>query len=96
MAYVMVESFRFYLNKTGKLWDVLNGNSYGVYIIHVIVIGVFGTLLLFTGLPAVIKWILLIISAYVGSNLIVSLYRSVRKSLVQNRSQEVMQAVDAG
>ena len=96
MVYVMVESFRFYLNKTGRLWDVLNRNSYGVYIIHVIVIGVFGTLLLSTGLPAVVKWLLLIITTYVGSNLIVSLYRSVRQVLTQNRPQKVTQAVDAG
>ena len=96
MVYVMVESFRFYLNNTGKLWDILNRNSYGVYIIHVIVIGVFGTLLLLTGLPAIIKWILLVVSTYVGSNLVISFYRSVRTALSQNRSQEVPQAVDAG
>ena len=86
MVYVMVESFRFYLNKTGKLWVVLNRNSYGVYIIHVIVLGVFGTLLLFTGLPAVVKWLLLVISTYISSNLLVSLYRSARTSLVRSRS----------
>jgi peptidoglycan/LPS O-acetylase OafA/YrhL len=41
----MVESFRLYVTKTGSLWQTLNRNSYGVYIIHVIVIGIFGTLL---------------------------------------------------
>jgi len=85
MVYVMVESFRLYITKTGKLWDDLNHNSYGVYIIHVVVIGVFGTLLLFTSLPAVVKWILLVISAYVGSNLFVSAYRIVRTSVTGNR-----------
>lgn len=96
MVYLMVESFRLYVTKTGKLWDVLNRNSYGVYIIHVIVIGVFGTLLLATNLPVVVKWILLVTSTYVGSNLIVSLYRSVKTALAQNRSQEVPQIADAG
>lgn len=96
MVYVMVESFRFYLNKSGKLWDILNRNSYGVYIIHVIVIGLFGTLLMITNLPAVVKWILLVISTYVGSNLVVSIYRSVRMTLVQNRLQDVSQGVEAG
>jgi DMSO/TMAO reductase YedYZ heme-binding membrane subunit len=95
MVYLMVESFRLYATKTGKLWDVLNRNSYGVYIIHVIVIGVFGTLLLMTNPPAVVKWLLLIASTYIGSNLIVSLYRSVRASLARNRSQEVSQRVEA-
>ena len=96
MVYVMVESFRFYLNKTGKLWDILSRNSYGVYIIHVVVIGVFGTLLLSTGLPAVVKWILLIVSTYVGSNLIISLYQSVRLAFAQNRSKKVAPIRDAG
>ena len=80
MVYVMVESFRFYLNKTGKLWGALNRNSYGVYIIHVALIGVFGTLLLFTGIPAVVKWILLVVSTYVGSNLLVSAYYTAKKN----------------
>ncbi|MGD2057136.1 MAG: acyltransferase family protein, partial [Anaerolineales bacterium] len=56
MVYVMVESFRLYITKTGSLWKALNRNSYGVYIIHVIIIGIFGTLLLNTGLPALAKY----------------------------------------
>ncbi len=87
MAYVMVESFRFYLNKSGKLWKELNKNSYGVYIIHVIVIGIFGILLLGVSLPGWAKYLILFILTYIGSNLIVSLYRSVRKSLT-NKSQQ--------
>ena len=80
LLYVMVESFWRYLDKTGTLWNALNCNSYGVYIIHVIVIGVFGTLLLNLNLPGVVKYLLLIVSTYVGSNLVISGYRS----LVQN------------
>ena len=95
MVYVMVESFRMYITKTGKIWEVLNRNSYGVYIIHVIVIGVFGTLLLSTNLPAVVKWILLVISTYVSSNLIVLLYQLIKGSLSRERSQEIPQVVDA-
>lgn len=75
MVYLMVESFWRYLDKTGRLWAELNRNSYGVYIIHVIVIGVFGTLLLNLDLPAVVKYLLLVVFTYAGSNLVVSLYR---------------------
>jgi hypothetical protein len=97
MVYVMVESFRLYVTKTGWLWNVLNRNSYGVYIIHVILIGLFGTLLLVTNLPAVLKWILLVLSTFVGSNLLVSLYRTIRTSLARDRSDIKMpQGVDAG
>ena len=81
MVYLMVESFRRYLNKTGLLWKVLNRYSYGVYIMHVIVLGILGTLLLQVDLPAVVKWILLILSTSVVSNLIVSAYGSIRKKL---------------
>ena len=83
MAYVMVESFQFYLNKSGKLWELLNRNSYGVYIVHVIVIGIFGTLLVGVGLPGWAKYFILFIITYAGSNLLVSFYRS-GKSLFKN------------
>ena len=89
MAYVMVESFRFYLNKTGKIWKELNKNSYGVYIIHVILIGILGTLLLGVGLPGWVKYLILFILTYIGSNLLVSLYRR-GKSLLKNTSKETV------
>ncbi len=72
----MIESFRRYLDKSGKIWTELNRNSYGVYIIHVIVIGVFGTILLNLDLPVLVKYPMLIISTYLVSNFIVSAYRS--------------------
>jgi fucose 4-O-acetylase-like acetyltransferase len=89
MAYVMIESFWRYVDKPGRLWDELNRNSYGVYIIHVIVIGVFGTLLLNVNLPALAKYPILIVLAYLVSNLLVSLYRravSDRKAVSQPAS----------
>ena len=96
MVYVMVESFRLYVNRTGKLWDELNRNSFGVYIIHVILIGVFGLLLLNTNIPAVVKWLLLTASTYLTSNLLVSLYRRGRQALKSSRSPSVSQIADAG
>ena len=76
LLYLMIESFRRYLDKTGKIWRELNRNSYGVYIIHVIVIGVFGTLLLNLNLPVLAKYPILVVLTYLVSNLIVSVYRS--------------------
>jgi fucose 4-O-acetylase-like acetyltransferase len=75
MGYIMIESFWRYLDKTNRLWAELNRNSFGVYIIHVIMVGIFGTLLLNLNLPALAKYPLLIILTYLGSNLIVSAYR---------------------
>jgi surface polysaccharide O-acyltransferase-like enzyme len=93
--YVMIVSFWLYLDKTGKTWNELSRNSYGVYIIHVIVIGVFGTLLLELNIPAVVKYLTLIVSTYAGSNLIVSGYRSATQALKSNRRGVPSRATDA-
>ena len=93
MVYVMVESFWRYVDKPGKLWMTLSQNSYGVYIIHVIMIGVFGTLLLNTGLPALVKYPLLIILTYVGSNLLVSGYYAVKQAILPKEKSAISRAV---
>jgi len=87
LLYIMIESFWRYLDKTGKIWSELNRNSYGVYIIHVIMIGVFGTLLLNLNLPALVKYPILILSTYLGSNLIVSGYRSLSQNFKASRNK---------
>jgi surface polysaccharide O-acyltransferase-like enzyme len=95
MQYLMIESFWRYLDKPGKLWGVLSRNSYGVYIIHVILIGVFGTLLLNTGLPALVKYPLLIVATYLTSNLLVSGYRAVTRSFKTSRTSVSSSTADA-
>ena len=95
LMYVMILSFWLYLDKAGKIWNELNKNSYGVYIIHVIVIGVFGTLLLNLNIPAVVKYLILIISTYTISNLIVSGFRSLTQALKSSRKNIPSQITDA-
>ena len=85
LMHIMIESFRQYLNKTSNIWEALNRNSYGVYIIHVILIGIFGTLLLNLSIPALVKYPILIIATYLVSNLAVSAYRSLAQTLVLNK-----------
>ena len=85
MVYLMVESFWRYMDRTGKIWRTLSQNSYGVYIIHVVMIGIFGTLLLNTSLPALLKYLLLIILTYLGSNLLVSAYYAVKQGIAPKR-----------
>jgi surface polysaccharide O-acyltransferase-like enzyme len=92
----MVETFWRYFGKTGRIWSELNRNSYGVYIIHVIVIGVFGTLLLNLNLPALVKYPMLIVLTYLVSNLIVSVYRSLVQTMKSSRNKSISQAVDLG
>jgi peptidoglycan/LPS O-acetylase OafA/YrhL len=75
MVYLMVQSFWRYLDRTGRVWNELNRNSYGVYIIHVIIVGAIALLLLNVTMPAMVKFLILVVSAYLASNLIVGLYR---------------------
>jgi fucose 4-O-acetylase-like acetyltransferase len=83
LMYVMVETFRRYFDETGKTWSWLNRNSYGVYIIHVIMIGVFATLLMKLGWPVYVKYPLVIVLTYVGSNLLVSAYKNTLAAIVR-------------
>jgi peptidoglycan/LPS O-acetylase OafA/YrhL len=96
MVYVIIVSFWWYFNRTGKLWRALNKNSYGVYIIHVIVIGVFGTLLLNLSLPALVKYLLLIVLTYSVSNGLVSVYRNLVQAMKSSRSNSSASAVELG
>ncbi len=73
LLYTMIETFRIYFDKPGRIWGELNKNSYGVYIIHVIIIGIFGTLLMQFDISAWIKYSALVVLTYVVSNLLVSL-----------------------
>ena len=74
IVYLMIESFRRYFDKPGKIWNELNQNSYYVYIIHVIVMGGIASLMLNTAIPSILKYLILIVSTSVVSNLIISLY----------------------
>ncbi len=74
MLYLMIETFWRYFDKTGRIWSELNRNSYGVYIIHVIVIGVFGTLLLNLNLPALVKYPMLIVLTYKDDEVLVNVH----------------------
>lgn len=74
MLYLMIETFWRYLDRTGRIWNELNQNSYGVYIIHVIVLGGIALVLLNLAMPGLLKYLTLAVSTFVACNLIVSLY----------------------
>ncbi len=75
LLYIMVSTFRYYLNKGGVVIKRINSNSYGVYIIHFIVVGIVALVLLDTGLSSLAKYGSLIVLSYAISNLIVYLYK---------------------
>jgi len=80
MLYLMINTFRYYLDKQGRIWNQLNKNSYGVYIIHVIVMGSIALAMLNTTIPSLLKYFILTVSTYAACNLIVYFYREVIKS----------------
>jgi surface polysaccharide O-acyltransferase-like enzyme len=80
LMYVMIETFRRYQDRQGKIRDELNENSYFVYIIHVIVMGGIALIMLNTAIPSLLKHVVLTVSTFAASNLIVSLLRKVSAS----------------
>ncbi|MHC4678027.1 MAG: acyltransferase family protein [Planctomycetota bacterium] len=77
LVYVMVETFRRYQDKQGKLRNELNKNSYYVYIIHVIVMGGIALFMLNTAIPSLLKYLILTVSTYGASNLTIYSYRKI-------------------
>jgi peptidoglycan/LPS O-acetylase OafA/YrhL len=82
LLFVVINTFRYYLNRQGKMSKELNKNSYGVYIIHTIVLGGIAYALLYTTIPSLLKFLLLTVFTYAACNLIVYFYRTVIKSKI--------------
>lgn len=76
MVFIMVYTFKHYVWKSNKIRSVLSRNSYGVYSIHMIVLGAVAIVLLFLSIPSLLKYAILAITTFIISNLIVSIYRS--------------------
>jgi peptidoglycan/LPS O-acetylase OafA/YrhL len=85
LLYVMITTFRKYLNKQGAIIMELNKNSYGVYIIHVIVMGSIALTMLDTAVPSLLKYFILTVLTFIVSNLIVSFYRKVVESILTGK-----------
>jgi peptidoglycan/LPS O-acetylase OafA/YrhL len=77
LMYILINTFRYYLNRNGKVLSLLNESSFGVYVVHFIVVGAIASILLEAAVPSLGKYVLLATAAYIASNLIVSLYRRI-------------------
>lgn len=88
LLYVMISTFRRYMNKKLRIMMELNKNSYGVYIIHVIIMGFIASSMLSSAIPSLLKFLLLTVSTFVISNLIISCYRKVIISKILNNRME--------
>jgi hypothetical protein len=88
--YISLYTFRFHFNKTNALLRQLDRNSYAVYIIHLIVLGVIALALLPLPLPAFGKFLLLTGLTFIVSNVLVSGYRrwrTVRRQAADRKLQ---------
>ena len=82
--YILLYAFKSYINQSGKLFLVLASNSYFVYIIHVVVLGIIAIPLLEISIPTSLKYLALSVLTFIVSNLIVWLYRNTLHSYVNN------------
>ncbi len=83
MVYLTVQTFRYWWNRAGPTVRELNANAYGVYVIHVIVLGVIALGLLHTGLPSMAKYGILTVTTWLGANLLVWGYRKGLKPVLR-------------
>ena len=76
---LLISAFQLFFNKEGRMSQVLSKNSYNVYIIHTIVLGGIGMLMLNIGIPSILKFLLLTATTYFVSNGLVSMYQKLIK-----------------
>ena len=93
--YILIHVFRFNFNKNSSLLSELNRNSYSVYIIHMIVLGLIALILVKIPIPSMIKYFVLTILTFVISNIIVSAYNYLFQSKMSVRIAKVAMLVIA-
>jgi surface polysaccharide O-acyltransferase-like enzyme len=77
ILHVLIHTFRYYLNKTNSLLAELSRNSYYVYIIHVVVMGLIALVMINLEIAPAFKFIILTSLTYIISNILVSGYKGV-------------------
>ncbi len=79
--YVLTYTFRYSLNRTSRLLGHLSRNSYGVYVVHMVVLGTGALLMLHLQWPPLLKYFILIIYTFLLSNVVVYALREAVRSL---------------
>uniref|UniRef100_UPI00321738A7 acyltransferase family protein n=1 Tax=uncultured Draconibacterium sp. TaxID=1573823 RepID=UPI00321738A7 len=84
--YIMIYTFRNRYNKTNVIMHELNRNSYPVYIIHTIVLGVVALTLMEMSIPAMIKFLILTVLTFIFSNMIIYSWRLTKQKQVNMKT----------
>jgi len=80
--HILIYTFRYSFNKINVVMSELNRNSYSVYIIHTIVIGVVAMTLINVPIPAFSKFIIVTLVSFTLSNMLIYTYRkSIQKTI---------------
>ena len=75
LLHVLVYSVKKSLNKTTPFLSELSRNSYSVYIVHVVVLGVIALAMMNIQLPGMLKFLILSILTFAVSNMMISSWR---------------------
>jgi len=76
VLYVLLHFFRKFINRSGNLISELSRNSYSVYIIHMVIMGIISLPLLYVSMPVVLKMSIVALLTFIVSNLAVSGFRA--------------------
>jgi len=85
LLYCAVTTFKYYFNRQGRLGNALGKLSYNVYIIHIMVMGPIAYVLLHIDIPALLKYPILAMTTYAGSNLLVWAYATTVEKWTRKR-----------
>ena len=91
--YVLIYAFRFHVNKSNALLDQLNKNSYQVYIIHVVVLGVIALPMMNWTIPAFTKFMVLTVATFTVSNILVYVYKQILQKTNANQKVTAIMAI---
>jgi hypothetical protein len=75
LLYLAVSTYRFWITREGRLGRILNRNAYAVYVVHMAVLGCIALALLQTEIPSLGKYVILTLSTYVVTNILVYAYQ---------------------
>ncbi len=83
---IFIHAFRFNLNRTNNILGELSKNSYSVYIIHMIVLGVVALAMKHLEIHGGVKYILLSAFTFIISNMLVYSWREARQKTINAKT----------
>lgn len=75
LLYLTLNTFRYFVSSQGKIGKILSDNAYGVYIAHVVIIGMIAFCMLKLEITSLLKYSILALSSVFVCNVIVFFYR---------------------